>query len=183
MNTANTPVAFNNKSFAKLYATEQGQAIWQHLNKPESVARMQAVSDVGIPALLAVERGLALDFGILDRDHKVLATSEEQSKNDSLERMCGNMVRQVLELNGYTQCNKKNLCQYPAVRSSLKLHSMNGLISLDHYNMPRVTFSAKLIHVRNIKSFDILANDNECAMWKKCLIIAGWDHKHAEFIS
>ncbi len=120
MNTANTPVAFNNKSFAKLYATEQGQAIWQHLNKPESVARMQAVSDVGIPALLAVERGLALDFGILDRDHKVLATSEEQSKNDSLERMCGNMVRQVLELNGYTQCNKKKSVPVPSSKVFLE---------------------------------------------------------------
>jgi len=90
-------------TFKVLYAEEQGQSIWSHLNTEKSVIRMQAVSDVGKPAVLAVEEGLLNECGVKER---VKHTSEqdkstEDRHNDRIKQMIGAMVRQVMEHHGY----------------------------------------------------------------------------------
>lgn len=92
---------FNSKQFPDIYPGDKGLTIWNFLNERDTVVRMQAVSDVGKPALLAIERSLILDFGIIEKENQKQISSEEKSKNDNLKRMIGSMVKQVLEQNGY----------------------------------------------------------------------------------
>ncbi len=93
-----TSFSFVTKTFADIYATEQGQNIWEFFNESSSVIRMQAVSDVGKPALLAVESRLLSDFGVLERAN---VADENKAQFDRLKQMMGAMVRQVMEHNGY----------------------------------------------------------------------------------
>jgi|JI10StandDraft_1071094.scaffolds.fasta_scaffold160715_3 hypothetical protein len=106
-------------TFKALYAEEQGQAIWNYLNTEKSVIRMEAVSDVGKPAVLAVEEGLLSECGVKERVVHGLkqgqsdeADSDENKKtvrikstddrhNDRIKQMIGAMVRQVMEHHGY----------------------------------------------------------------------------------
>lgn len=92
---------FNSKQFPDIYPGDKGLTIWNFLNERETVVRMQAVSDIGKPALLAIEKNLIFDFGIIEKENQKQISSEEKSKNDNLKRMIGSMVRQVLEQNGY----------------------------------------------------------------------------------
>lgn len=98
--------SFKSKLFPDLYSSQKGMAIWNFLNESESIIRMQAVSDVGKPALLAIEDSLIRNFGIIEKDAKNYISDVEKSKNDSLKRMIGAMVRQVLEQNDYMLINK-----------------------------------------------------------------------------
>jgi C4-dicarboxylate-specific signal transduction histidine kinase len=59
---------------------------------------MEAVSDVGKPALLAIEKGLVQKGLISERDK---ISDENKAQFDRLKQMLGAMVRQVLEGNGY----------------------------------------------------------------------------------
>ena len=108
-------------TFKGLYASEQSQKIWSYLNQARSVIRMQAVSDVGKPAVLAVEEGLLNECGVKERVKHDLkqgqsdeADSDENKKtppiesksaddkhNDRIKQMIGAMVRQVMEHHGY----------------------------------------------------------------------------------
>jgi C4-dicarboxylate-specific signal transduction histidine kinase len=90
--------AFVTKTHTSLYATEQGEALWQFLNGEISIERMQAVSDVGKPALLAVEPRLIQMFSIPEKGH---VAEQDKPQYDRLKQMLGAMVRQVMELNGY----------------------------------------------------------------------------------
>jgi exosome complex RNA-binding protein Rrp4 len=92
---------FNSKQFPDIYPGDKGLKIWNFLNERDTVVRMQAVSDIGKPALLAIEKNLIFDFGIIEKENQKQISSEEKSKNDNLKRMIGSMVRQVLEQNGY----------------------------------------------------------------------------------
>ena len=92
---------FNSKQFPDIYPGDKGLTIWNFLNERETVVRMQAVSDIGKPALLAIEKNLIFDFGIIEKENQKQISSEEKSKNDNLKRMIGSMVKQVLEQNGY----------------------------------------------------------------------------------
>ncbi|HQW54385.1 MAG TPA: hypothetical protein PLU69_10625 [Acinetobacter sp.] len=94
----NADFKFVTKTFGALYATEQGQRIWRYLNEETSVIRMMAVSDVGKPALLAVESRLISDFGVFEREN---VTEENKAQFDRLKQMIGAMVRQILEYYGY----------------------------------------------------------------------------------
>lgn len=90
-------------TFKALYAEEQGKAIWNYLNTEKSVTRMEAVSDVGKPAVLAVEEGLLSQCGVLERvKHISLPNKSDDDKhNDRIKQMIGAMVRQVMEHHGY----------------------------------------------------------------------------------
>ena len=92
---------FNSKQFQDIYPGDKGLKIWDFLNERDTVVRMQAVSDIGKPALLAIEKKLISDFGIIEKENQKQISSEEKLKNDNLKRMIGSMVKQVLEQNGY----------------------------------------------------------------------------------
>lgn len=92
---------FNSKQFPDIYPGDKGLKIWDFLNERDTVVRMQAVSDIGKPALLAIEKKLISDFGIIEKENQKQISSEEKLKNDNLKRMIGSMVKQVLEQNGY----------------------------------------------------------------------------------
>lgn len=89
---------FQTKTFSDIYQSQQGKEIWLFLNEPISIARMQAVSDVGKPALLAIEKGLVQKGLISERDN---VSEDNKAQFDRLKQMLGAMVRQVLEGNGY----------------------------------------------------------------------------------
>lgn len=99
---------FVTHTFKALYAEAQGRAIWNYLNTEKSVIRMEAVSDVGKPAVLAVEEGLLNECGVKERvihDSKQgqsdKGKSDEDKHNDRIKQMIGAMVRQVMEHQGY----------------------------------------------------------------------------------
>jgi hypothetical protein len=92
---------FNSKQFPDIYPGDKGLKIWDFLNERDTVVRMQAVSDIGKPALLAIEKKLISDFGIIEKENQKQISSEEKLKNDNFKRMIGSMVKQVLEQNGY----------------------------------------------------------------------------------
>lgn len=94
----NNSLAFQTKTFADIYQSAKGQEIWHFLNEPISIARMQAVSDVGKPALLAIEKGLVQKGLISERDN---VSDENKAQFDRLKQMLGAMVRQAMEDNGY----------------------------------------------------------------------------------
>ena len=89
---------FTTKTFGSIYETEQGQKIWKFLNKPTSVDRMKAVSDVGKPALLGVEDSLIDSFQVQE---KASVTEKDKAQFYRLKQMLGAMVRQVMEAHGY----------------------------------------------------------------------------------
>ena len=91
----------NSKQLPDIYPGDKGLKIWDFLNERDTVVRMQAVSDIGKPALLAIEKKLISDFGIIEKENQKQISSEEKLKNDNLKRMIGSMVKQVLEQNGY----------------------------------------------------------------------------------
>ena len=74
--------------FAKEYATPEGQKLWEILNQPANIARMQTASDLGQPALKPLEEALLEGVGRAITD-------------DWMKKMAGNMVRQIMEANGY----------------------------------------------------------------------------------
>jgi hypothetical protein len=51
--------AYNPQFFANQYNTERGRAFLAFLLQPDIRVRMQAVSAVGLPSVLAIERPLA----------------------------------------------------------------------------------------------------------------------------
>ncbi|HEX4709701.1 hypothetical protein [Phenylobacterium sp.] len=79
---------FDAAQFQKEYATELGRRLWLFLNRDDVVARMETATDLGQPALQAVEDQLLETFG-----EAVLA--------DRIKQMIGRMVRQVMETNGF----------------------------------------------------------------------------------
>lgn len=89
---------FETKTFSDIYKSSNGEAIWDFFNEPISIARMQAVSDVSKPALLAVENLLIQKGLISERD---AVSDENKAQFDRLKQMLGAMVRQAMENNGY----------------------------------------------------------------------------------
>lgn len=74
--------------FQALAASSLGQALWAFLNEAETRLRLRTASDLGRPALEAVEEPLLERFGI-----EVL--------DDRVKQMIGHMTRQVMEQEGY----------------------------------------------------------------------------------
>jgi hypothetical protein len=80
--------AFDDAQFRTDYAKPIGQRLWVFLNQPEIIGRMETATDLGQPALEAVEDQLLATFG-----DAILA--------DRIKQMIGRMVRQIMESNGY----------------------------------------------------------------------------------
>lgn len=79
-------------TFAKLAGEPEGKALWEFLNTPESVLRMETASYLKRPALEALQPSLIKAFGEIYQD-------DEQG--DRWKQMTGNMARQILEHHGY----------------------------------------------------------------------------------
>lgn len=75
-------------NFSALAASPLGIELWTFLNNPESRLRMRTASDLGRPALEAVEELLLDRFG-------------DQVLEDRTKQMIGHMARQVMEHEGY----------------------------------------------------------------------------------
>ncbi len=79
---------FDAGTFDGEYQTPEGQKMWMLLNRADVVARMETASDLGYPALAAVEDILLEELGRLMMD-------------DRYKQMAGRMVKHVLEPRDY----------------------------------------------------------------------------------
>lgn len=74
--------------FKELASTDLGRRLWQFLNEPENVVRMETATALGRPAVEALETALLAEFGA-------------DVMPDRTKQMIGHMVRQVMEAKGY----------------------------------------------------------------------------------
>lgn len=79
---------YNPGRFISTYENENGQAIWDFLNLPENIIRMETASYLKKPAVTPLSVGLLNEFG-------------ETIKVDRMKQMIGHMVRQIMENKGY----------------------------------------------------------------------------------
>lgn len=79
---------FDPGTFAQEYRSPDGQKLWRVLNRADVVARMETASDLGKPALAAVEDILLEEMGAV-----ILRNRFKQ--------MAGRMVKQVLYRHGF----------------------------------------------------------------------------------
>jgi hypothetical protein len=81
-------VTYKADKFADFYSTPLGQALWNFLNQDVIVARMEAASELGKPAVAGIEVPLLEKFGAAILD-------------DRPKQALGHMVRQILEARGW----------------------------------------------------------------------------------
>lgn len=74
--------------FSTLFHTEIGSGLWNYLNSPETIAMMKAAAALDRPAVEALEEQLMDRFGA-------------RIMEDRVKQMCGHMVRQIMEAEGY----------------------------------------------------------------------------------
>lgn len=74
--------------FSTLYASELGERLWAFLHVPETLVMMTTATALGRPAVEGIEEALLERFG-------------QQILDDRVKQMCGHMVRQVMEAEGY----------------------------------------------------------------------------------
>ena len=79
---------FDAGTFEQEYRSPAGQELWSVLNRADVVARMETASDLGRPALAAVEDILLSKLGVVILGHR-------------FKQMAGRMTRQVLEQHGF----------------------------------------------------------------------------------
>jgi hypothetical protein len=79
---------FEAGQFTNEFATPDGVKLWEILNRPEVIARMETASDLGRPALEPVEDILLEELG-------------EVILQDRYKQMAGKMVRQIMENQGF----------------------------------------------------------------------------------
>jgi hypothetical protein len=75
-------------SFGPLAETPLGQRLWRFLIQPENIARLETGSDLGRPALEALQEPLLAEF-------------KEAVLDDRVKQMLGHMVRQIMEQRGW----------------------------------------------------------------------------------
>jgi len=75
--------------FANTFKDEGGQALWDFLNEPENLIRMQTASYLSRPAVEPLSPMLLRRFG-------------PSVKRDRIKQMIGHMARQVMEARGYS---------------------------------------------------------------------------------
>lgn len=75
--------------FAMTFKDESGQALWDFLNEPETVIRMETASYLSRPAVEPLSPSLLQRFGPM-------------VKRDRIKQMIGHMARQVMEAKGYS---------------------------------------------------------------------------------
>jgi hypothetical protein len=93
-----TPVLFDSGVFRSRFETPHGEALWTFVNEPECVFRMEALSDIGKPALRALEQPL-MRTGLLATKAQVRETDRSDWERDK--QMLGRMVKAVMESRGY----------------------------------------------------------------------------------
>jgi len=74
--------------FVNTFKEESGQEIWDFLNEPESLLRMETASYLARPAVEPLSPTLLARFG-------------PSIKRDRIKQMIGHMARQVMEARGY----------------------------------------------------------------------------------
>lgn len=82
------PNNYRPDKFANAFNASIGQKLWELLNRPEVIARMETASDLDQPALKPVEDILLHEFG-------------DAILPDRMKQMTGHMVRQIMEDRGY----------------------------------------------------------------------------------
>ena len=75
-------------TFRALAESPLGRSLWQFLNEPLTMTRMETATDLGKPAVSGIEEPLLNEFG-------------ERVVDDRVKQMVGHMVRQVMESLGY----------------------------------------------------------------------------------
>ena len=81
-------LTYNPGNFASLYASEIGQRLWDFLNLPENITRLETASELSKPAVEGIGEQLLEEFG-------------EDVREDRVKQMIGHMVRQILEQRGW----------------------------------------------------------------------------------
>lgn len=79
---------FDAGTFEREYRSPDGQKLWRVLNRPDVVARMETASDLGRPALAAVEDILLEELRAVILGHR-------------FKQMAGRMTKQVLAGRGF----------------------------------------------------------------------------------
>ena len=79
---------FDAGTFEQEFRSPDGQKLWRVLNCPDVAARMETASDLGRPALSAVEDILLAEMGAVILGHR-------------FKQMAGRMVKQILEQRGF----------------------------------------------------------------------------------
>lgn len=79
---------FDAGQFSNEYGSPDGQKLWKVLNRDDVIARMETASDLGHPALAAVEDILLAELGAV-----IL--------QDRFKQMAGRMTRQIMERRGF----------------------------------------------------------------------------------
>jgi hypothetical protein len=79
---------FDAAQFKAEYETPAGQKLWQTLNRPDVIARMETASDLGHPALAPVEDILLEALGEVILEHR-------------FKQMAGRMTKQIMERRGF----------------------------------------------------------------------------------
>jgi len=79
---------YNAGRFASTYELRNGRKIWDFLNEPENIIRMETATYLSRPAAEPLSPFLVGQFG-------------EVVKEDRMKQMIGHMIRQVLEARDY----------------------------------------------------------------------------------
>jgi hypothetical protein len=92
------PVSFDSGVFRSRFEMPHGKALWAFVNEPECIFRMEALSDIGKPAVRALEPPL-IRTGLLATKTQISETSRSDWERDK--QMLGRMVKAVMESRGY----------------------------------------------------------------------------------
>ncbi|MDD9980988.1 MAG: hypothetical protein OXU81_06450 [Gammaproteobacteria bacterium] len=79
---------FDAGTFEQEYRSPDGQKLWNVLNRADVVVRMETASDLGRPALAAIEDILLVELDTVILGHR-------------FKQMAGRMTRQILERRGF----------------------------------------------------------------------------------
>lgn len=82
-------MAYRAQNFSDLFATPLGSPLWDFLNLPENIVRMETASFLGRPAVEPLSTALLKEFG-------------SEVAQDRVKQMIGHMVRQIMERLNYT---------------------------------------------------------------------------------
>jgi len=85
--------------FRALAATPEAHALWRSLNERENVIRMVATTDLGYPAVLAIDDDFSDRFPHL--------VSQAGTRSWPWRQLVGAMAKQIMQANGYAPLKSK----------------------------------------------------------------------------
>lgn len=80
--------AFDPGMFKDLFETPFGERLWNYLNEERTILQMETATALRRPALEPLEEKLVEKF-------------QDEIRADRAKQMCGRMVRQIMEKEGY----------------------------------------------------------------------------------